>query len=148
MADQTFSATVDAWATATKERMLAVFRKSVETVINTMQTTVPNGGNLPIDTGFLRASLLATLNAPTSDVVFRGDDVSVKKWNSAQVTLVIFSAKIGDTIYAVYTANYAAFQEFGSQGRPGRGFVRLAAQQWQQIVNRVISTEKTKRGIK
>jgi hypothetical protein len=148
MADRVFSATVDKWATATKARMLAVFKKSVEAVINRMQQPVGGGGNMPIDTGFLRKSLLATLNTPTTKVTFRGDDVRVDTWNSAQVTLVIFSAKIGDVIYAIYTANYAAYQEYGSQGRAGRGFVRLATQRWQSIVNLVVAQEKSKRGIK
>jgi hypothetical protein len=138
VANQTFHADVDKWVTATKARMLAVFKKSCEVVINTMQITVNEGGNMPIDTGFLRASLLATLNAPTNKVTFRDSDVGVHTWSSEQVTLVILSAKLGDSVYAIYTANYAGFQEYGSQGRAGRGFVRLAAQRWPRIVDDVV----------
>jgi hypothetical protein len=154
MADKSFTAEVDEWVKATQGRMLAVFKKSAETVISNMQTTVPSGGNLPIDTGFLRKSLLATLNQPSNKVTFKDENVNAYTYNSAQVTMVIVAAKIGDTIYAVYTAAYAARMEYGFSGvdslgrkynQVGRGFVRLAAQRWQQVVDQVVQTERARR---
>lgn len=130
----TFSADVNAWVRKSKKRMLVVFQQSVQDVVDIMQTPVGAGGNMPVDTGFLRSSLTAQINvAPQGYTKKSGPGPYVL--DEAQYTLVINSAKLGDTIYAVYLAEYAYFQEYGSRGRDGRGFVRLAAMQWQSIVN-------------
>jgi hypothetical protein len=135
MAQQSFTAQINAWVAATKERGEAVFKQSAQEVIETMQTPVAAGGNMPVDTGFLRASLRTTLNAPTQGGL--ANPGTPAQYDSGSVSLAINGAGLGDTIYAVYTANYASFVEYGSRGRPGRGFVRLAAQQWPQIVDQV-----------
>jgi len=115
--------------------MLVVFQQSVQDVVGIMQTPVGGGGNMPVDTGFLRASLEAKIGAaPTGYKRKTSNEPNSYTLVSAQYTLTINSARIGDTIYAVYLANYAWYQEYGSNGRAGRGFVRLAAQQWQRVV--------------
>lgn len=128
----TFSATVDAWTRKSKKRMLYVFLQSVQDVVEKMQTPVGSGGNMPVDTGFLRSSLQASINVVPSGYMKKTKDSYV--FNESQYSMTIGNAKLGDTIYAVYAAKYAGYQEYGSQGREGRGFVRLAAQQWQSIV--------------
>lgn len=133
----TFAAQVDAWVAKTKERMVAVFLEAAQRVIEQAQTPVAAGGNMPIDTGFLRASLVTTLNAPAAGIRFREEDVMVHHYSGTETALTIAGARIGDTIYAVWTANYASYVEYGVNGQPGRGFVRLAAQNWQQIVDEV-----------
>ncbi len=131
-----FSATVDAWTRKSKRRMLAVFQQSVQDVVDVMQTPVGAGGNMPVDTGFLRASLTAQIGAMPSGYQMKTKfEPGAYVLDSAQYTLTINSARLGDTIYAVYLANYAWYQEYGSQGRDGRAFVRLAALQWQRIVS-------------
>lgn len=142
-----FSATVDAWTKASERRMEAVFRESTERVISEMQTPVGAGGNMPVDTGFLRASLMASTDTPATmqDASMPADGGSYPSPASGitgQVSMVILGAKIGHTIYACYTAAYAAHQEYGSKGRAGRGFVRLAAQRWQAIVEAVVKEAK------
>jgi hypothetical protein len=140
-----FSATVDTWVDETEARMLAVFREAAQRVIELMQKVGPSvanpdggeGGNMPVDTGFLRASLLATLNSPSDAIRFKPDNVDAFSYSDGAVSLVILGAQIGDTIYAVYTANYARFVEYGANGRAGYAFVRLAAQNWQQVVDEV-----------
>jgi hypothetical protein len=135
MSGASFSATVDAWTKKSKRRMRVVFQQSVQDVIEIMQTPVGSGGNMPVDTGFLRASLRANIGAaPTGYITKTKYEAGAYQLDSAQYTLTITKANIGDTIYAVYLANYAWFQEYGSQGRDGRAFVRLAAIQWQMIV--------------
>jgi hypothetical protein len=149
MADYTqgsFTATIETWVEAVEQRMIAVFRESAQRVIEQMQKVGPSvanpdggeGGNMPVDTGFLRASLLATLNNPAERVIFRPETVGAFAYSEGQVSLVILAAQIGDTIYAVYTASYARFVEYGTNGREGYAFVRLAAQNWQQIVDEVV----------
>lgn len=135
MSGATFSAQVDAWTQKSKKRMRVVFQQSVQDVVEIMQTPVGSGGNMPVDTGFLRASLQAKIGAaPTGYMTKSSNEPGAYQLDSAQYTLTISKAKIGDTIYAVYLASYAWFQEYGSQGRDGRAFVRLAAVQWQAIV--------------
>lgn len=130
-----FSANVDGWIAKSKRRMLAVFQQSTQDVIELMQTPVGAGGNMPVDTGFLRASLQTQIgSAPVGFKTKTKFTKGAYTLNSAQYTLTINRAKLGDSIYAVYLANYAWYQEYGSQGRSGRGFVRLAAIQWGRIV--------------
>jgi hypothetical protein len=136
---QSFSAQVDAWVQQTEQRMDAVFKESTQRVFEEVLVPVGAGGNMPVDTGFLRASFQATLNAPTTTPTFRPENPGTYTPDVAQVALVINGATRGDTIYGVFTANYAVDQEYGSRGRDGRGFVRLAAQRWQQIVSAVAS---------
>ena len=129
-----FAAQVDAWVKKTKQRTEAVFKESAQRVISDMQTPVGAGGNMPIDTGFLRASLQTTLNAPTAKITYRQSDAPVT-FDTSAPALTIAGAKLGDTVYAVYGANYAPYVEYGTGGRAGRGFVRLAAQRWPEIVS-------------
>lgn len=135
MAKNSFSAQVSDWVKKTKKRQLVIFQQSTQDVVFEMQRPVGSGGNMPVDTGFLRSSLETTINAPAQGYKQRPTDAFSYDWAEAQFTLTINRAKIGDSIYAVYLANYAWFQEYGSQGREGRGFVRLAALQWQRIVD-------------
>lgn len=129
-----FSADVGAWARKSKKRMLIVFQQSVQDVTDRMQTPVAKGGNLPVDTGFLRASLRGSIGTPVTGYLMKDPLKKHYTLVSAQYTLTINKAKLGDTIYLVYLANYAWYQEYGTQRMAGRGFVRLAAQQWQSIV--------------
>lgn len=94
-------------------------------------------GNLPVDTGFLRASLMASTDGPIPMARQRPEGQATFDYADGQVTLTIAGAELGQTIYATYGAAYAAAVEYGSRGRQGRGFVRLAALQWQQVVTEV-----------
>jgi len=49
---------------------------------------------------------------------------------------VIAGADVGDTIYAGFTASYAGYREHGANGQAPDMFVRAAAQQWQDIVDK------------
>lgn len=135
----TFTADVDAWVRKSKKRMLIVIQQSAQDVIALAQKPIGAGGNMPVDTGFLRASLTTTLNSPASGYKakarFEPNAYSAEVSGAeAQYTLTINRMKLGDTIYAVYLANYAWFQEYGTKFMAGKGFVRLAAQQWPRIV--------------
>jgi hypothetical protein len=151
MAQQSFTAQIDAWVATTKDRTEAVFKESAQRVVETMQKPVAAGGNMPVETGFLRASLRTTLNSPASGSIANpGNPV---QYDDGSVALAINGAELGDTIYAVYTAKYARRSEYGfvgedSLGRTynqvGRGFVRLAAQQWPQIVDQVANEAQSR----
>lgn len=135
MPQASFAAQVDAFVAQTQQRIDAVFRESAQRIIGVMQTPVGAGGNMPVDTGFLRASLRVTLDAPIP-----GDQRnpgSVVGYDDSGVALSIAGAPLGSTLFATYGANYAVHQEYGTSKMAGRAFVRLAAAQWQQTVSEV-----------
>lgn len=154
--DVSFAAQVDAWCRKSEQRMEAVFRTSAERVIVEMRTPKAKGGNMPVDTGFLRNSVVVTTDGPTpiredakpkpgASYDQTGDDLS------GPATLIIAQATIGQKIWACFTAVYAARREYGFVGKDSRGreisesgdgFVRLAAQNWQKIVSGAIRDAK------
>lgn len=118
-----FTAQIAAFAEKSKAKLELVVKQSAQDVGEIAQTPVAKGGNMPVDTGFLRNSLVAGLNGTTSLI---GPDSYV---------LAIAGAEIGDSIFFGWTANYARPVEYGAQGRAGRFFMLNAAQQWQRIVS-------------
>lgn len=138
-----FSATVSDWVAAEKERQTAVFRASVQEFVSKAQLTVPAGGNMPINFGFLRSSILVSTDGPP---VTRADGEPEKGRTypeNAQVALVIAGLEIGQDLYGGWSAAYAMRMEYGFVGQDslgrtynqqGFGFVAKAAQLWPQIV--------------
>ncbi len=131
MAQDNFAAVISAWVQATKERQEAVFLESVQRTVEAAQTAVSAGGNMPVVTGFLRASGKASLGEPEVAVSFKPDEDDSFRYDATAASLTIAGAAITDTVYFTWTANYAAYVE------AKRGFVRLAVQQWPQIVSQV-----------
>jgi hypothetical protein len=128
-----FGTDVNAWVLETEERLNAVFRGAAQEVISEMQKPRSEGGHMRIDTGFLRASMQVTVNGgvvPAS----RPNPGGAFAYNPQVASLAIAGAKIGDTITASYSANYAPMREYGTAGQAPDGFVRMAAAQWQVIV--------------
>lgn len=139
MAQQSFSAGVSAWVAKSERRVETVFKEATQDVISEMQEVGPSvanpesfgTGHMPVDTGFLRASLQAAINQPEAGaVVFRPPSATSAKYDPSPVALTIAGAKLGQVIYATYGAVYAPRME------ARYGFVRLASQNWQQIVTR------------
>lgn len=135
MAQGSFSASVSAWVAEKKTRMTAVRNESIQRVLEVAQTPVAKGGNMPVDTGFLRASLQVV--AGDANFTLRENPGGKHSFNGGEVTLILAGAPLGKPIEAVYTASYARHVEYGARGRPGRRFVGLAAQQWARIVDEV-----------
>lgn len=126
-----FSAQARAFVLQTQQRLEAVMRQSVLDLLEEANTPVAKGGNMPVDTGTLRASLSVTINDPSDRVLFQGDS---KPAEDIAVSIAAFEA--GDTLYGTWTANYAAFVEYGTEGRAPRYFLTQAAGSWQSIVDR------------
>lgn len=139
MPQGSFGAQVGKWAAQTEQRMTAVFRDAAQTVANEVTTPTGSGGNMPVVTGNLRRSLMASTTAmPT----LKSDEEEFSG-NDGQITLVIAGANIGETIYLGFQAVYARRIEYGFKGtdslgrvydQSGAGFVRLTAQRWPKIV--------------
>jgi hypothetical protein len=145
MAQGNFAASVGAWAAKSRARILAVRNESAQRVVEVMQTPIAQGGNLRVDTGFLRASLVAINGTGLPTQVSHGGGERYT-YDAGQVGLVILDADVSDTLTFVYTANYAKPREYGSRGQPGDAFVRLAAQQWGRIVAEVVTEAKARAG--
>ncbi|WP_292041071.1 MULTISPECIES: hypothetical protein [unclassified Brevundimonas] len=140
------TAQITAWVAKTKERIAAVRNESVQRVVEAMQTPVGAGGNMPVDTGFLRASLVAQIGYGVPPLRERPDSDAKHSWNPVGIQLILAGAEASDTITIAYSANYARHQEYGSNGRMGRRFVALAAQQWPQIVAEVCREAESRAG--
>lgn len=145
MAQGSYTASVSAWVRETKARMEAVHKESAQRLVEIMQTPVSLGGNLPVDTGFLRASLLATTGNLPRQTENPGGAARFS-YDGGQVNLVIAGADLTDVITVAYTANYAHHVEYGAKGRPGRRFVALASQQWPRIVSEVAAEAQRRAG--
>lgn len=133
-----FTAGMTKWAKKSQDRVEAVFKMASQDLANEVRVPKGAGGNMPVDTGNLRRSLMASTSAMPSvkDGKFDQD-------NDGQISLVIDNAHLGDTIYLGFQAAYARRMEYGFVGKDalgrtynqqGNGFVRLAAQRWPAIV--------------
>ena len=143
----TFSATVGAWARRVEAAHLAIFREASSRVIEEMLRPRGSGGNMPVDTGFLRASLVASTSQmptlregakPTEGATYAQD---------GQVNLVIATAQLGETLFSGFVAQYSAAMNYGFGSHQGYLFVELAAQQWQAIVSQVETELVTRAGL-
>lgn len=145
----TFSAQIDAWVKETKERQVAVFRESAQRITEEILLPVAKGGHMRVETGFMRASLSASLDGGLPQFQER-PEAAVKAsresgapsiaFDISPVGLVISDADIGDTITFAFAANYARHVE--NRFAP----VRLGAQRWPQVVAEVAQDAKRRVG--
>ena len=113
---KSFEAQVTSWARKSEARMEAVFRTAAQDMIEDAQTPRDKGGRMPVDTRFLRNSGSASINTVPSGGGY------------GAVPLVINRAKLGDTLYFGWTANYAKYME------ARYAFMRTSAQNWERFV--------------
>lgn len=122
-----FSAQVGSWANKVDGALEAVFKESAQELVNELYRLVPVG-----DTGFLRASLMASTTAMPQ--MTKANPGAAVPGDLGEIMLVIAGAEIGDTIYLGYTANYAAYVHYGARGNAPRPWVTMVAQRWTAIV--------------
>ena len=127
---KTFAEQVGAFIAKSDERMEAVYKTAIQDTVNEAQKERGRGGNMPVDTGFLRATGDAALNKLPSGESLPFSKDGAYKWSSTASLIIINQAKLGDSVYFGWSANYAPFME------RRYGFARLAAQNWNQIVKR------------
>lgn len=139
----TFSAQVSEWVAATERRVTAVFRESTQRLVSEMQS---GQNRIPVDTGFARASIRASLSdmpkIESGNVGRKGQSYS----GDGNVTAVIASANLGQTIFVGWTAAYAGVLEFGHSSQAPQGFVRVNAIQWPRIVEEVAAEARSRGG--
>lgn len=120
-----FIADVQSFADLTADQMLRVARQSIQDVVRIAQTPVAQGGNMPVDTGFLRNSLVTEVRGAS---VGSGADSYV---------LGLSALQLGDPFQVSWSAEYAIARHYLVGVGQGGGLWRdRAAQQWSRIVAR------------
>lgn len=133
-----FAAQVEDWVRDSEALLEGVFKESCQRVFDAMTTPRGYGGNLPVDTGYLRASIQASNVAPPPiNPKSAGNPGQSYTFNAGPVNLVINNTPLGGTVFVCATANYARHVEFGTSKQPAALFVTQAAQRWPQIVGQV-----------
>lgn len=129
-----FVADVEAFKRLTIDKMLRVAKQSLQDVIREAQTTVAQGGNMPVDSGYLRNSLIVTVAGVERA---RGDPDAGPNSNTGNeaVILGLSALELGDPFQVAWTAEYALQRHYTVGVGHGGGMWRdLAAQKWQGIV--------------
>jgi hypothetical protein len=122
MADnRRFIADVERFARLSADKMLRVARQSTQDVVRQAQTTTAQGGDMPVDTGFLRNSLITEL---------RGSEVGA---GEDSYTLGIAGMQLGDAFQVSWAAEYAIPRHYMVNANGGL-WRDKAAQQWTRIV--------------
>lgn len=142
-----FADLVGDWANETEARLTAVWRGSIDMLADEMTTTRANGGRLPILTGNLMRSLLASTSAMpdtgAADAQYVGQDIGS----------VTASLTTDQTVWLGYQAIYARRQNYGFVGEDSLGrtynqegahFVEAAVAVWPTIVELVAEDIKAK----
>jgi hypothetical protein len=130
-----FAASVSDWVKESDERMNAVFREATQRVVSAAQSRIP------VLTGFARASVRASLSSmpPTVKAPTGGGTAS---YNPGDISAVLAGAKIGDTAFIGWTAEYAGALEFGHSQQAPSGFLRVSLEEWPRIVEQVTAQAK------
>lgn len=145
----TFTAQIESFAAKSKAKIELVFKQSAQDVFEIAQRPVAKGGRMPVDTGFLRNSMIAAVNGKA----VAGGLLGAPKNRDARIAaaraglpdayvLAIAGADLGDVVFGGWTAEYARHIEYGTSLMAGRHFALGAAQEWQRIV--AANVEKAK----
>lgn len=136
-----FASTVDAWASETTDRLERIWKQSSQEL-----GSIANNG-VPIDLGFARASFQASTDSmPLIDKNATNKSRTPASFNFGEISAVIASASLGDTLYLGWTAAYILPLEYGHSSQAPQGFARIAAAQWPSIVSGVVAEAKARVG--
>lgn len=118
-----FIADVKKFEDKTADQMLRVAKQSLQEIIRDAQNPVAQGGSMPVESGFLRNSLVTQLN---------GGDVGM---GETSYILGLASMKLGDPFAVAWTADYAIPRHYMVGVGQGGGLWRdKAAQKWSRTV--------------
>ena len=129
----TFTASVENWSEKALRNTRLVITQAAQDSAERMTTPRSKGGLMPVDTGFLRASMVTSINVAVpmregARPESRSASYSLNL-DASLATLATF--EIGDTIYMTFVAEYARAQEYRNM------FVRDAAMNWPLAVEGV-----------
>ncbi|WOC14978.1 hypothetical protein [Pseudochrobactrum sp. MP213Fo] len=135
-----FTTQVNAWCDLVLRRYLVVLRTATQFMVEAVQD------DTPVISGILKASMAVTLNDP----IPMDQDAATPDMNVA-----LGSVAIGDTLYATYTAEYAARIEYGYTGsdrlgreydQKGHGMIQHNLDKWQDYVDLAVAAAVLKSG--
>lgn len=126
--------TIKDWRVKTEMVIRAVVQESLQSLVDEVQTPRAKGGRMPVDTGFLINSGHAALNSMPAGESVQPEGYRNTDYDAAPVLLVINRFQPGDRFVFGWTANYARSME------ARYAFMRMAAQNWTQIVDRAAKT--------
>lgn len=128
-----FAAIVLDWTIDMKDYTKKVWQESFIQFVYFMQRPTEQGGNMPVKTGFLRSSLMVS-TSPLAWSRTRKPDTGFFQytWFPTEMETTVRSAKVGQTLYCMYQAEYASVIEYEYYM-----FQRLAVQMWPTIVEQV-----------
>lgn len=128
---KTFSASLKWFADIAIEDCMAVIQQSTQDVLRDAQLPKARGGRMPVDTGYLRNSLVSGLNGSTNLT------------GAESYGMVLTRMRAGDIFESGWLAEYAMRIEFGFRGTDKLGrrynqaptyFLRHAAAKWPRFV--------------
>lgn len=131
-----FAETIGKWASQTPERVEAVYKRSLEKLAMEMTRTRAEGGTVPVDTGNLYRSLVASTGGMPK--------TSAQPSAGSNVNSVITTLRPNQPVWFGYTAAYARRMNFGFVGadslgraynQQGNHFVERAIALWPEIVS-------------
>ena len=131
----TYVAQIDKIVADTPRRIEAVVKQSTVDLIRMMQLPVAQGGHMPVDTGFLRNSLVTQVQGGAA---LRGANA---------YTAAVQGHKIGRDIVSGWTAVYARHVNYGARGRRGRHFIGNNIVHWRKIVAKNVEELRRRRGL-
>jgi len=129
-----FSKDIEKFGKAYELKLKRVFGASVQELAEEANEPVGNGGRMRVDTGFLRSSLKGQRHNMPSGAAEPSKGQRYAKsqaLDGAQESSLVAELlrwKAGDKFYLGWSANYARIREYKD------GFMRTAAQRWEQIV--------------
>lgn len=119
-----FSAQIKGWSEKAIRNAENVIKDAGQDLFEEAQRPVSQGGSMPVDTGFLRNSLVSQLNG------------SAMGTGATSYVFALAGFKLGDTMFGGWTAEYAEHVNYGTSKMQGRFYVDLAAQKWQLFINK------------
>jgi len=127
-----FSKQVERHVRKYKKIMPTVAKQSAQEVVAKAQLHNKKGGRMRIDTGFLRASIVAGIGSmPTGQTKGEPDKNYVYTGHGLAATLIRWNPAT-ESLFVGWTANYARAREATD------GFMRGASEEWSGIVERVV----------
>lgn len=120
--------------------------KEMQAELNRLVYDAPPALSGYVRTGFLRASLVASTEA-MPQLVRDNPGAPVSADEMAGIILVINGWDGGGTLYLGYTARYGYHVFIGANGTVPKPWVTLAAQKWNEIVQRRAAAVKQAFGL-
>lgn len=130
-----FAAEVDEMIKENVALLRAVGQVAIQSLVHQITLPVREGGDMPIDTGFLWNSDAASLTGMPSGEGNKQPNVKYVR-DGAPVQAVINQMKVGENFYYGWTAEYAV------KLNDKYGFLDKGLQNWQDHVDRAVAEAK------